>query len=114
MTEDNEWVPPTTKYEKMIAERLKLLGFTPQDGRQRICGFYPDFVCEATMEIVEVCGPDTTSYDSHRTAVLQRAGWKIYRVPNEVVAARKQWGWGAHYNVSDWGEKVAPGVFRRK
>jgi len=108
MTEDNGWVPPTTIYEAMIAEHLKRLGFIPQDGRQCICGYYPDFVNYKTKKIIEICGPDTTSYNSHRTAVLLNAGWRVYRVPNDVVDV-----WKRRRKYRDL-VVVAPGVFRRE
>jgi Protein of unknown function (DUF559) len=108
MTEDNEWIPPTTIYEKMIAERLMGLGFVPQDGRQCVCGYYPDFVNFKTKKIVEICGPNTTSYGPQRTATLLNAGWRIYRIPNDVVDL-----WKRRRKYRDL-VPIAPGVFRRK
>jgi len=107
MTEDNEWVPPTTIYETMIAEHLKRLGFIPQDGRQCVCGYYPDFVTYKTKKIIEICCSETTSYNSQRTTILLNAGWRIYRVPNEVVDM-----WTRRRKYTDL-SVVARGVFRR-
>jgi len=92
----------------MIAERLKWLGFIPQDGRQRVCGYYPDFVNYRTKKIIEICGSGTTSYSTERTAVLVDAGWRIYRIPNEIVDR-----WKRRRKYRDLA-LVAPGVFRRK
>lgn len=61
--------------------------------RQHAVGPYVvDFACVASRLVIELDGPshanpEQTAFDAHRTAFLQNAGWRVVRIPNEVVFA---------------------------
>jgi very-short-patch-repair endonuclease len=52
-----------------------------------------DFACVALMLVIEVDGPshaddEQRAFDRERTALLERSGWRVARIPNEVVFER--------------------------
>lgn len=72
------------------------------------CPLNGDFVNYKTKKIVEICGIGTPSFDSQRMAALLRSGWRVYRIPNEVVdlwMRRQKYRQLSHF---------APGVVRRR
>ncbi|MES1200181.1 MAG: DUF559 domain-containing protein [Pseudomonadota bacterium] len=61
--------------------------------RQHAIGPYVvDFACVATRVVIEVDGSSHNTeeqkrFDAERTAFLERAGWRVLRVPNDEVYA---------------------------
>ncbi len=61
--------------------------------RQHAIGSYVvDFACVSARVVVEVDGPshadpEQVAFDAERTAFLERAGWRVARIPNEFVYA---------------------------
>lgn len=59
--------------------------------RQHAIGPYVvDFACVSVRLVIEVDGPshddpEQSAFDARRTAFLERAGWRVARVPNAPV-----------------------------
>jgi very-short-patch-repair endonuclease len=63
--------------------------------RQHAIGPYVvDFACVARRLVIEVDGPshddeEQRAFDAQRTALLERSGWRIARIPNAAVFDRE-------------------------
>jgi very-short-patch-repair endonuclease len=79
--------PERALWEIVRAKRLGGVKFVRQAVRPP---FLPDFAARSERLIVELDGDthysaEAQAYDARRTAILERDGWRILRIPNNEV-----------------------------
>ncbi len=81
--------PAERRAWELLRDR-KLLGLKFRR-QHRIRGFFADFYCHELRLVLEIDGPvhhtrEQKAYDAKRTAILERIGLRVIRIPNETVS----------------------------